>query len=71
MIENWFKKLFIDEAKPALKRHSGGEQPQLLAPTVSVSGDTLTITDNAGNGSFVTGYDIYVNGSVVTSVDAK
>lgn len=47
------------------------EQPQLLAPTLSISGDTLTIADNAGNGSFVTEYDIYVNGSVVATVAAN
>lgn len=38
------------------------EQPQLYAPTASIDGDILTIEDNSGNGIFVTGFDIYVDG---------
>lgn len=36
--------------------------PTLYAPTVSISDDTLTITPNSNNGSFVIGYKIYVDG---------
>lgn len=39
----------------------GGDQPQLHAPTISISEDTLTITPNKNNGNFVTGYNVYVN----------
>lgn len=37
----------------------GGEQPQLLAPTISVTEDLLTITPNPANGSFVSGWRGY------------
>lgn len=39
----------------------GGAQPQLNAPTISITNDTLTITPNKNNGNFVTGYNVYVN----------
>lgn len=38
---------------------SGGEQPQLLAPTISVTEDLLTITPNPANGGFVSGWRGY------------
>lgn len=43
------------------KANSGGsgEQPQLNAPTISKSGDTLTITNASANGGFVKNYNIY------------
>lgn len=37
----------------------GGEQPQLLAPTISVTEDLLTITPNPANGGFVSGWRGY------------
>lgn len=37
----------------------GGEQPQLHAPTISVTEDLLTITPDANNGDFVTGWKGY------------
>ena len=37
------------------------EMPTLYTPTISISGDTLTITPNTNNGAFVTGYNIYVD----------
>lgn len=37
----------------------GGEQPQLLAPTISVTEDLLTITPNPLNGGFVSGWRGY------------
>lgn len=37
----------------------GGTQPQLHAPTISISEDTLTITPAANNGDFVTGWKGY------------
>lgn len=39
----------------------GGAQPQLNAPTISITKDTLTITPNKNNGNFVTGYNVYVD----------
>ena len=39
----------------------GGDQPQLNAPTISITEDTLTITPNKNNGNFVTGYNVYVD----------
>ena len=48
---------------------SGGvELPQLHAPTISISEDTLTITNSSNNGDFVTGYKILNNGAEVTTV---
>lgn len=46
---------------------TGGEVvlPQLNAPTLSLDGDTLTITANADNGAFATSYDLYADGSLV------
>lgn len=37
----------------------GGDQPQLHAPTLNISEDTLTITPNTANGDFVTGWKGY------------
>lgn len=51
--------------------HEGGggvELPQLHAPTISISKDTLTITNPSNNGDFVTGYKILNNGAEVTTV---
>ena len=39
--------------------------PTLNAPTISLSGDTLTITNPATNGNFVTGYKIFSDGSQI------
>lgn len=39
----------------------GGAQPQLNAPAISITNDTLTITPNKNNGNFVTGYNVYVD----------
>lgn len=40
----------------------GGDQPQLNAPTISLSQYLLSITNPATNGNFVTGYKILVDG---------
>lgn len=42
--------------------------PTLNAPTISLSNNTLTITNPATNGSFVSGYDVYKNGTLLTSI---
>lgn len=47
---------------------SGGTQPTLNAPTISISGSTVTITNPTSNGSFVTEYKVYSNGSLLTTV---
>ena len=46
----------------AFGEHGGGDQPQLNAPSISISQMTLTITNPATNGNFVTGYKILVDG---------
>lgn len=42
--------------------------PTLNAPTISLSNSTVTITNPATNGSFVSGYDVYKNGTLLTSI---
>ena len=43
------------------------QQPTLYSPTISLSGDILTITNSPNNGKFVSGYNIYKNNDVVTT----
>ena len=40
-------------------RAADNVRPTLYAPSISLSGSILTITDNTSNGGFVSGYDIY------------
>lgn len=42
--------------------------PTLNAPSISLSDNTLTITNPSTNGSFVSGYDVYKNGTLLTSI---
>ena len=42
--------------------------PTLNAPTISLSTSTVTITNPVTNGSFVSGYDVYKNGTLLTSI---
>lgn len=42
--------------------------PQLNAPAISLSGDTLTIANPATNGNFVTGYKIYSGETLLATV---
>lgn len=42
--------------------------PTLNAPTISLSNSTVTITNPVTNGSFVSGYDVYKNGTLLTSI---
>lgn len=46
----------------AFLMRKGYASQQLYAPTVSIKGSALTITDNVNNGAFVSGYKLYVNG---------
>lgn len=46
----------------------GGSQPQLNAPTISVSGNTISISNPATNGNFVTGYKIFLDGVYSSTV---
>ena len=42
--------------------------PTLYTPTISISDDTLTITPNTNNGTFVTGYKIYVDDVLLDTI---
>lgn len=42
--------------------------PTLNAPTISLSNSTVTITNPVTNGSFVSGYDVYKDGTLLTSI---
>ena len=42
--------------------------PTLNAPTIALSDSTVTITNPVTNGSFVSGYDVYKNGTLLTSI---
>lgn len=44
------------------------EKPTLNAPTISLNGATLTITNPATNGNFVTAYKVYDGATLVTTV---
>ena len=46
-------------------------KPTLNAPSISVSGTTLTITNPASNGSFVTSYTLYNGSTVITTTTSK
>lgn len=47
------------------------DKPTLNAPSISVSGTTLTITNPASNGSFVTSYTLYNGSTVITTTTSK
>lgn len=46
-------------------------KPTLNAPSISISGTTLTITNPASNGSFVTSYTLYNGSTVITTTTSK
>lgn len=46
-------------------------KPTLNAPSISISGTTLTITNPASNGSFVTSYTLYNGSTVITTTASK
>ena len=48
----------------------GGNLPQLFAPSISLSGNTLTITPNASNGGFSTDYSIYDGSTFIKTITA-
>lgn len=45
-------------------------QPTLNAPSISLSGSTLTITNPSTNGNFVTSYKVYKGGTLLTTITA-
>ena len=45
--------------------------PTLNAPTISLSGHTLTITNPASNGNFVTKFKVFSNGTALTEATIK
>lgn len=46
-------------------------KPTLNAPSISLSGSTLTITNPASNGNFVTSYTLYNGSTVITTTTSK
>lgn len=46
-------------------------KPTLNAPSISISGTTLTITNPASNGNFVTSYTLYNGSTVITTTTDK
>ena len=46
-------------------------KPTLNAPSISISGSTLTITNPSSNGSFVTSYTLYNGSTVITTTTSK
>lgn len=73
--KNWYQKLFIDECKPALKRHSGGggnsNEPNGKPIVVATSADMDAILANATDGDVGEFYlyqgettETYTNGAV-------
>lgn len=46
-------------------------KPTLNAPSISLSGTTLTITNPASNGNFVTSYTLYNGSTVITTTTSK
>ena len=48
-----------DKVREAIAGGGGGTQPTLNAPTLSRSGNTITMTNPASNGNFATGFKVY------------
>lgn len=48
----------------------GGGQPQLNAPTISRSGNTLTLTNPSTNGNFLTKYKLYDGNTLLVEINA-
>lgn len=46
-------------------------RPQLFSPSLSISGDTLTINDSSNNGAHTTAYDIYIDGVYKTTIEKE
>ena len=49
----------------------GGNTPTLNAPTITLTDDTLTITNPASNGNFVAGYKIYDGNTLLDTISAS
>lgn len=49
-------------------QQGGGDQPQLHAPTISLSNSTLSIVNPTTNGDFVNSYKIYSDGAIVATI---
>lgn len=47
------------------------ELPQLNAPSISISNGVVTVTDNANNGNFTTGFAYYVDGNYIEDDDGS
>ena len=49
-------------------QQGGGDQPQLHAPTISLSNSVLSIVNPITNGDFVNSYKIYSDGAIVATI---
>lgn len=52
--KNWYQKLFIDQAKPALQRHSGGSGGGNIIPLTIAADGVYEATDGVDGYSPVT-----------------
>ena len=59
------------QSKVIANAASGGEQLTLNAPSLSISGSTLTITNPTSNGGFVAGFKVFSNGTLLTSTSSS
>lgn len=57
--ENIKKDVNIGGVVGSYEGGGSGDLPQLHAPTIAINEDTLTITNPASNGDFVTSYELY------------
>lgn len=55
----------VDELHDAIINGSGGDAPQLYAPSISRSGDTVSISNPSTNGGFVDAFKIYNGNEVI------
>lgn len=60
--KNWYQKLFIDQAKPALKRHSGGSGGGNIVPLTVTADGVFEATD---------GVDGYAPVTVAATAEAE
>lgn len=59
----------MDEFRKAIifAKGGSGDQAQLNAPSISLTGSVITIINPSTNGNFCDGYNLYCNGEFVTT----